>query len=112
MYFQSATTSAPGKETLAVAEVNFSPYLKGNSNVSSIRDDDYAVHLHADADLLSFFHFHKFAWYLSGTFKNAAGLWSLLLARSKQSDGFTAKCPSFDFARSHLEKKADITTPL
>lgn len=76
MYFQSATTSAPGKETLAVAEVNFSPYLKGNSNVSSIRDDDYAVRLHADADLPSFFHFHKFAWYLSGTFKNAAGLWS------------------------------------
>lgn len=35
-----------------------------------------------------------------------------LLARSKQSDGFAAKCPSFDFARSHLEKKADIPTPL
>lgn len=55
MYLQSATTSAPGKREKKRfepwQELNFSPCLKGNSNVSSIRDGDYAVHLHGDADL-------------------------------------------------------------
>lgn len=40
----------------------------------SIRDGHYAVHLHDEADLPSFYHFHKFACYFSSTFKNAAGL--------------------------------------
>lgn len=89
-------------------ELNFSPCLKGNSNVSSIRDGDYAVHLHGDADLPVYFIFINLHDIYQAHLKTQQDYDPRSLWRSKQSDGFTAKCPSFDFARSYLEKKADI----
>lgn len=49
---------------------------------------------------------------LSFIFINLHDIYQAHLKTQQDYDGFPAKCPSFDFARSHLEKKADIMTPL
>lgn len=65
MDLHSATTSASGSGKIGNKispwqDLNFSPYLEENFHVPSI-DGHYAMHLHDEADLSSFFHFHKFA---------------------------------------------------